>query len=184
MAGSNRTFNFKMKIPAISEITQNVIGGGILVVFSLFIFIASFSIPTTDVSKIGSAFFPKLLSVILFMLGLQLLVSGLIHSYQNKRRSISSDSSQKGAERTLDIAVVLTPLLIFAYFMLVKPLGFIISTTLYLFFQIWTLYSDARMNKVLIASASLFFSIVVYFIFRTAFDLYLPAGILENLING
>ena len=75
---------------------------------------------------------------------------------------------------------MLISLLIF-YAILMEPLGFVISSIIYVFFQIWVLTPinkrDLKM-KLMAGGLSVFFSIGLYYLFTKYFMVLLPAGIL------
>jgi putative tricarboxylic transport membrane protein len=62
-----------------------------------------------------------------------------------------------------------------------KPLGFIISSILYLFGQIVILCPKEKYNFVMFAIVSVVTSVVVFYTFRKGLNLMLPVGILKFL---
>jgi putative tricarboxylic transport membrane protein len=73
--------------------------------------------------------------------------------------------------------VWLTFVLIFLYLALLEPLGFLLSTAVYLFFQFIVL-SRKKPNLPLYGLLSISTSAIVYYLFVKVFILFLPAGIL------
>ena len=66
------------------------------------------------------------------------------------------------------------------YVNILEPIGFIISTLLYLFIQITILAPDAHRTKkdlIQYLVIDIIFTFVVYFLFRYGFKIVLPAGI-------
>jgi len=75
--------------------------------------------------------------------------------------------------------VLITVGLILVYVVLLKPLGFIISSSLYLFAQILVLVPvRIKKNYLLYALVAVITSAIIYVSFRFGLDLMLPAGLL------
>lgn len=72
---------------------------------------------------------------------------------------------------------LLTLSLILIYAVLFKSLGFVISSALYLFAQMWLLRTGKK-NYVLMAALSVVGPLLIYLLFVYALDVMLPAGIL------
>jgi putative tricarboxylic transport membrane protein len=70
-------------------------------------------------------------------------------------------------------------LLIVLYMFALEPLGFIVSSFLFLVAGMWVLGSRRLGYDVLISAGSL---AVIYAIFQTAFSVVLPAGVLKGLL--
>lgn len=73
---------------------------------------------------------------------------------------------------------MLTLILMIAYAFTMKPLGFLISTSAYMFLQTIILFPNKKKNYIIMISVSLIFSIAVYLVFVRIFSLVLPRGIL------
>lgn len=70
-------------------------------------------------------------------------------------------------------------LLIVLYMFALEPLGFVVSSFLFLVAGMWVLGSRRLGYDVLISAGSL---AVIYAIFQTAFSVVLPAGVLKGLL--
>lgn len=173
----------RIRFAGITGEVKDIIGAGIVLAFSLFMIANSFFIRKTAVSKIGSGFFPRLVGILLLIIGAALMADGA-RRYLACRKGNTVPGKDRCDDKEFDRSVVLTPLYILAYFMLVTPLGFIIATPLYLTMQIRTLYTGKRFKKAAVLAISACFTLLVYLIFRIAFNLYLPAGIIAGIING
>jgi len=81
----------------------------------------------------------------------------------------------------LDYKRMLTSfMLILVYVYLLQPVGFIITTILYLPFQMYVLAPDDKKTKkdvIQLTVTSVLFTFVVFFLFRYGFKIILPAGI-------
>jgi hypothetical protein len=74
--------------------------------------------------------------------------------------------------------VLLTVVLMGLYISLLKPIGFLIMTAVYLFFQMYVLADKSEQRIPLFLGISIVSSIAVYYCFKSVFHLMLPAGIL------
>ena len=74
---------------------------------------------------------------------------------------------------------VITLLFITVYISLMKPLGFILSTIIYLFAQILLIAPRDKKKPVFILILSVVVSVALYAIFVKGFSVILPAGILS-----
>ena len=66
------------------------------------------------------------------------------------------------------------------YVFVMKPVGFILSTLVFLFCQMMVLSPDDERGKkqaILLAVIDVVFTLVVFFLFRYGFKIVLPAGI-------
>jgi putative tricarboxylic transport membrane protein len=75
--------------------------------------------------------------------------------------------------------VVAFTLLIVLYMFALEPLGFIVSSFLFLAAGMWVLGSRRFLYNALISAASL---AVIYVIFQTAFSVVLPDGVLKGVL--
>jgi len=150
------------------------IGIGFLLL-SIGVWIASFSIKRLVVSRIGSAFVPQLAASLLGILSIILIVQSVAakskavpEASQKEKPEVSAESRKR---------VLLTFLLILLYLALLEPVGFLITTAFYLFFQFLVL-SRKKPNLPLYGLIAVSTSIIVYYLFVKVFILFLPAGIL------
>ncbi len=122
---------------------------------------------------IDAAFVPSLLSAMLCLLGvLQLLsVRGLSKAVAEGEGEAPASSDIKTVVKTLALIV--------GYIALLNPVGFPIMTAIYLYLQFIVLTPlDHRVNHLVYALIALVTSAITYLLFREAFDLMLPSGLL------
>ena len=133
---------------------------------------------TTSIPRkqfIDAAFVPYVLASIMCVLGvLQLL----------EVRKISDNASAQ-TESTSDYRTVWKTLgLIVAYAALMEPVGFPIMTIVYLFAQFIVLTpNDKKVSYPMYLIIAVLTSVIVYALFRYAFDMLLPVGVLSSLIE-
>lgn len=126
---------------------------------------------------IDAAFVPSLLSAMLCLLGfLQLLsVRGLSKAVAEGESEVEGQAPASSDIKT----VVKTLALIVGYIALLNPVGFPIMTAIYLYLQFIVLTPlDHRVNHLVYALIALVTSAITYLLFREAFDLMLPSGLL------
>ena len=126
---------------------------------------------------IDAAFVPSLLSAMLCLLGfLQLLsVRGLSTAVAEGESEVEGQAPASSDIKT----VVKTLALIVGYIALLNPVGFPIMTAIYLYLQFIVLTPlDHRVNHLVYALIALVTSAITYLLFREAFDLMLPSGLL------
>jgi putative tricarboxylic transport membrane protein len=124
---------------------------------------------------IDAAFVPSLLSAMLCLLGfLQLL------SVRGLATAVAEGEVEGQAPASSDFKTVLKTLaLIVGYIALLNPVGFPIMTAIYLYLQFIVLTPlDHRVNHLAYALIALVTSAITYLLFREAFDLMLPSGLL------
>src|SRR3990167_1743500 len=122
---------------------------------------------------IDAAFVPSLLSAMLCLLGvLQLLsVRGLATAVAEVEVEAPASSDLKTVVKTLALIV--------GYIALLNPVGFPIMTAIYLYLQFIVLTPlDHRVNHLVYALIAVVTSAITYLLFREAFDLMLPSGLL------
>lgn len=130
-------------------------------------------------SGIDAAFVPALLAGMLCLLAVIQLVSAF-----STPQAPADNLPQIDAEETstaIDVkTVVKTLALIVGYIALMNPVGFPIMTVVYLYLQFIVLTPhDHKVRHVTYALIALATSAVIYLLFREAFDLMLPAGLMN-----
>lgn len=142
--------------------------------FSIVMIILANMLPKSKVMDIGPEFMPIIIGVLMLILSIILFVQSIkkFKAVSEECKDFKDDSEYK--------RVLLSLLLCIAYVFLLAPLGFIVSTLLYLGFQIYVLAPDNnRTKKDVIAYIviDVIFTLVVFLLFRYGFTIVLPAGI-------
>ncbi|MEG1720068.1 MAG: tripartite tricarboxylate transporter TctB family protein [Pseudoflavonifractor sp.] len=153
----------------------DLIGGVIVLLFAAVLFIATFSIRQIVGMTIGATFFPRVAAAILALLGTIIVVRGIL-VLRSAPKSTGEKKKFKLSEGAL--CTILTLGLFAIYALLMEPLGFLISTALYLFFQMIVLSPKEKRKYPLFAIISVVASVAIYFAFTKLFYLMLPPGIL------
>jgi hypothetical protein len=151
---------------------RDIITGISAILISIFIYILTFFVRDFGAVSIGPDFVPRIVSILFGILGIIILFQG-IHALRTGPEV--QPSSVKKANKH---GVIKSFLLLCGYISLLDTIGFIIMTTVYLFFQM-TLLSPVRQRRyALFAFVALFTSISTYYLFVGFFQVMIPAGIL------
>lgn len=138
----------------------------IFIVAAVYLYL-SFQLPNYEYAPIDADVIPKGLGILLLVLSVFLFFSRVVETDAEKaKRDIPK--KELGV-----IAAVFA--MIFVYILLFETIGFIITTTLFIFFCSWFLGYRAWKTNILV---SLLFPIVMYAIFVFALGIVLPRGIL------
>lgn len=151
----------------------DVLAGSFLLIVSVVIFCTSLNISAAVSVRLGADFMPKVLSVILGLLSSQLILSG-VTKIKQERVSNGTESESASGDKTVWILLAI----ISFYVITVNTLGFLLATFLFLVLQMGAMAEQGQRKwriYALIAAAS---SVAIYLVFRYAFDLFLPEGLL------
>ncbi|MFC0559418.1 tripartite tricarboxylate transporter TctB family protein [Halalkalibacter alkalisediminis] len=154
-----------------------------LLIVSIIMFIATYSIQKMTVTNIGADFAPRLLAVGIFVLSLILLTNSIKQVRNPQTAVILDEEEEEEEEQNLKesiskLSVVGTIALLIGYVALIPSIGFLIMTAIYLFLQMYLLAERAHRNITLFLIISVVSSGIIYYCFKSIFYLRLPAGIL------
>lgn len=79
--------------------------------------------------------------------------------------------------------MALTVAVILLYILIMQPLGFCLSTVIYLFLQMVVLAPKDKRNYLLFAIVAVVFTALIFVAFRIGLQQLLPRGIIENLLG-
>ncbi len=116
---------------------------------------------------LGAGGFPKFIAVCLGILGVILAVKSFLQMKKN------SGQDQKVLCRKDLLGAGALVVLFYLYIMLVRPLGYMISTTVF-FFLFMVIYGERKWLRMCIISVS--FSVIAFFLFKNVFYIMLPQG--------
>lgn len=136
---------------------------------------------------IDAATLPTLLAGFLCLLGLMQVFGALGSKAQAPAETaapLPDDGAEPAPAAIVEPKTVLKTLaLILAYIALLGPVGFPIMTAVYLYLQFLVLTPvDHEVRHLRYALIALISSAVIFLLFREAFDLMLPAGLLNNFL--
>lgn len=152
----------------------DLVSGSLLLLFSAAVFIGAQNVKTLAVSSIGSGFFPSIVSILLGITSIFIIIGGLAQA----RTPDKAADKEKAEDKPRVWGVIGTFALMAFYAILLPKLGFLITTTIYLFVQINILSPRESRKQFLFGIISVVTSVVIYYTFVSVFKLMLPAGIL------
>ena len=163
-------------------INKDILTGSFMAGLGIAMFVASYGIKDFAATGVGAGFMPRVTAVFLIALGGILLVE--------TRRSISrSSATQSVVNPSIDkvvnekqyfgglAAVLLSFCLMGAFVGLLDKLGFILTSSVYIFFQMLILAKGIKKNYVLFGFIAIIASIITNSLFVYAFHVILPQGI-------
>ncbi|WP_226527031.1 tripartite tricarboxylate transporter TctB family protein [Metabacillus niabensis] len=166
-----------------ARLNKDIFASAFLILFSIVMYMASNSIIKLTVSKVGADFVPKLVAIGMLILSVFYLISSVKQQIKSKSEAASKiipnkENNTEEKKKIRPLSVLLTVGLLVLYIALLPYIGFLITTTVYLFFQMYVLAAKTERRIVLFIGISIATSIFIYFIFKYVFYLMLPTGIL------
>lgn len=146
----------------------DIIAGLLGLSLSFYIIIQSGKFPEDNVLLLGPSFFPRILAVLMLVMSTTLIITALLG--KSARTAEKLDIRDPGIQRSI-ITLAATVI----YLLLLKPVGFIVDTIVYLIFLMYLLKLRNYLQMVLVAVGV---SVAVYYVFRVALNITLPLGIL------
>ena len=130
---------------------KNLVVSLVFMAFGIFLFVESMGIKHMMKNDVGSAFFPKVVAVAITGVSVIRLIMTLREPAGERKKS---NSDLKGGWLTI--------VLIAAYVMAFQPVGFIISTMVYLFLQILVLVPKEKRSWPLTVIISVVSPLAIY----------------------
>lgn len=154
---------------------KELIIGAVMLAAGIIYLILTARLPSHD--GIDATFVPYLLATTLCVLGLLHLVT----VFKAPQAVEGTSEEGEGAPETISVkTVIVTLALIAGYVALLQHVGFLIMTVVYLYLQFLVLTPvTQKANHIAYAAIAVATSVVIYFLFREAFDLLLPSGLLN-----
>lgn len=153
------------------KINYRDLGTGLFfMIFAIIMYQQSYNIVITVHDAMGPRFFPQLVSILMGILSIILIIASF-NSNLESRKKFENKSS-----------LLTTIIILILYALFLEKIGFIILTTIYLFFQIILLlpkeYIKNRKYLLITGAVSIITPIFLYFLFYKVFSIFLPTGIL------
>ncbi len=157
---------------------KDSMAGIFLFVVGTIYFIYSFQIQ--QATDVGARTLPQFLGMLLIILSVILFAKGLLAGEQAK----ADKQDEAHGEQPNYLRVLLTFILLALFVAILKPVGFCVSSFIYLFLQMMLLVrKENRSNQVLlkVILIALVVSVSLTLIFVKGFSIMLPPGITEFL---
>ncbi len=153
----------------------DIIVGGFFMILSAGMMIMAKMLPKSSIMEIGPDFMPMCIGIVTFVL------AAVLAFFNIKNLKMRTAEAEKMEKEDLDYKrMLISFILILVYVYLLQPVGFIVTTILYLPFQMYVLAPDEKKTKkdiIQLAVTSVVFTFIVFFLFRYGFKIILPAGI-------
>lgn len=160
---------------------RDIIAGAAFLVVAAILYSSSFSIITSIPGRLGAEFMPQVvawtmavLSVILIASGVRPLLKKNVPSDGDAGEGKTDEQAVQNAERK---QVFLMLAVVAFYIILLNKLGFVFSSMLFLFVMMSIMSTQKKKRYWLYGVIAVFASIVIYYLFRVVFHLYLPPGL-------
>jgi len=173
---------------------RDLITSIVFLIFGIAVVIASGNIPVKNVNgDVGSAFLPEMIAGIMIFLSFILLAKTVMHIKKNKPREEKNDNNvniqvaakvdnePKGFAGNKAVFVSFVNLCV--YVVLFKPVGFILSSIIFLVLQMAIMTEDSKITVrklVIWGVISVVTAVLVYLIFYEIFSMPLPMGLLDS----
>lgn len=149
---------------------RDLICSAIMLVFGAVMLVLARDIPHKVASDVGSAYVPTFIAIcILIVAGTKLMLTWLKKS-PSADKKIVLDQDWIGGVGTIALMVI--------YMLIFQPVGFIISSVLYLFIQMLLLSNTENRKPILFAIIAVLLPVAVDALFVFAIHMPLPKGIL------
>lgn len=151
-----------------------------LIVVSILMYVSTLSFKQMTTSRIGSDFLPQITAIALFGLSLILLINALV-KWKREKKAVEEVASTGTKEEKVKInytLVIISLVLMGVYLVTMTKIGFLITTSVYLFIQIYLISPTDKRSPIRFAIVSIVMSTFIYYIFKNVFYLMLPSGIL------
>ena len=145
---------------------RNLIVSFMFMAFGVFLLVESMGIKHMMKNDVGSGFFPKIIAIVMIAVSVIRLIMTLL---EPSGETNTSDSDMVGGWLSI--------LLIVAYVMAFRSVGFIIDTVIYLFIQMLILTPKEKRNMLMIGIISIIAPICIYTLFTYVINTPLPKGI-------
>lgn len=163
---------------------KEIILGLLMLALAFFYLYHSTLIRTRSTVSVSAKLVPEILGCMVVVLGICQIVAGVRYLARARREAAENGAAPVfvGSEEWRDaLPVALTFAVILLYAVFYERLGFVVSSTLCMFAQMWILTPKSKFRPGLFLAISLVVAVVVYVAFRQGLNLSLPAGVLEGL---
>ena len=160
---------------------QDKVIGIILIVFAAIMYHQTTLLPPALFGDVGAAFVPKIWFTILGICGVSLTVTGFVRDRKQKASGadqVSVDHTREGIkEFFIYYRFVFSGFIIFFfYILLMKYIGYLYSTLLFMPVLMWVLGPKTGKSAGIIALSSIGVTGIIYFGFVKVLRVFLPSG--------
>lgn len=149
---------------------RDVICSVIILAFGTMMIVLARDIPHKVAKDVGSAYVPTFIGICIVVVAIAKLILTLMNKKPAAMEKIKFDKDALGGFGTIALMVV--------YMLIFEPVGFIVSSALYLFVQMVILSNKQNRNPILFAVIAIALPVAVDALFVYAIHMPLPVGIL------
>ena len=149
----------------------DVITGAVGLVIGVIVLIMSIQIGIAEGQAVGADFLPKIVSVLMIILSAVLIWNGI------QEARVYEDRPPEYKKNYLGVAILIVAGILYAQ--LLKPVGFIITSLVFLFLALCLISKKEETNYLKFALITIVMVLLIYFVFTKGFGIRLPKGILK-----
>ena len=153
---------------------SDLITGSIGLVIGIALLIMSLDIGAKENNVIGAAFLPEIVAVITIALSGKLAYDG----YRSSK--IYEEKPEAFRKNYIGVGIVMVACIVYAQ--LLKPVGFIPTSMVFLFLTICLMSKKEETNYLKFAIITVVTVLAIYFVFTKFFGIRLPKGILSGIL--
>lgn len=153
-----------------SNKVRDIIVSAVMLAFGVFVYLGAAGIRNTNPNDVGSAYVPHFIGICIVVTALAKLILSIK----------DNDPANKVKHKLFEdnFGGIATIVLMFAYMMVLEPLGFLIASAIYLFLQILLLSDNTNRNIPLFAIISVVAPIAIEALFVFVIKMVLPVGLI------
>lgn len=153
----------------------DIVVGVFFMILSTALMVMAKMLPKSKVMEIGPDFMPMVIGAVTFILAAILTFLSVKNFKMHQKELEDAVIPDCDYKRVLSSII-----LVLIYVFLLQPVGFIMSTMVYLLLQMLVLSPDDERDAkhiIRLAVIDVVFTLIVFFLFRYGFKIVLPAGI-------
>ncbi len=153
----------------------DIVVGVFFMALSAIMMVMAKMLPKSKVMEIGPDFMPMVIGIVTFVLA-AILTFLSIKNFKLNTANLKPEDVEACDYRRVFASIIL----VLIYVFMLKPVGFILTTLVFLLLQMLVLSPDDERTKkdiIKLAVIDVIFTMVVFFLFRYGFKIVLPAGI-------
>ncbi len=152
---------------------RNIVTSLVFILFGAFMVYVAQGVKTVMKNDVGSGYVPKFIGILFIVVALAKLIISLLSKDPGNKEKDAGWGDRFGGIGTIFLMVL--------YMIALEPVGFLVSTTIYLFLQILLLSDKTNRKPVMFGIISLVSSVSVYLLFNYVIQVPMPNGILSYL---
>ncbi len=158
---------------------DDILSGAVLGIIGVAFFAYSFQIKLTTSDVLGSRFFPQVSGILLTVLS----AIQIIRALKSKEiKAAATGENQEKKTSPVNLPLLLTTVTLFGYYVLIRIVGFTITSILYLMCASAVLMSaqdlKKKRNVVILIIVSVALPVLLNLVFYEVFHIRLPQGML------